>query len=151
MKRLSIILVCFATLAFGSCGILNSAASSNSAATAMGQTCGSAILGLYNSYKATGTVNLTTGNNLAHALALATCYTQIKENKNNSAYRKAFANGLIMSSAGLITNANANSFINALLMANGLANVSTNNTTQQNQQATSTATSSLFNSIEARR
>ena len=100
----------------------------------MGQTCGSAILGLYNSYKSTGTINLTSGNNLSNALALATAYTQIKANKDNSSYRKSFATGLVMSSAGLITNQNSNEFINLLLTCSGLANVSSSNTSQQNQQ-----------------
>lgn len=110
----------------------------------MGQTCGSAVLGLYNSYKATGTINLTYGNNLTHALTLATAYTQIKANKDNSSYRKAFANGLILSSAGLITNQNVNAFINALLLCNGLSNVSSSNTTQQNQQVVAPATINLL-------
>ncbi len=148
MKRLSLVLVCFATLAFSSCGVLNSVASSNSAATTLGQTCGSAILGLYQSYKATGTINLTYGNNLTNALALASCYTQIKANKNNSDYRKAFANGLILSSAGLITNQNSNAFINALLSANSLSNVSSNNTPQQNQNAVNSATIPVLKVLE---
>lgn len=147
MKRLSIILVCFATMAFTSCNILGSAASSNTAAQSMGQTCGNAILGLYNSYKATGSVNLTYGNNLAHALSLATCYTQIKANANNTNYRNAFATGLVMSSAGLITDQNSSAFINALLLCNGLASVSSSNTTQQNQQSTTTATTTLFGTL----
>lgn len=114
----------------------------------MGQTCGSAILGLYNSYKSTGTINLTTGNNLAHALSLATCYTQIKANANNSNYRTAFASGLVMSSAGLITNQNSNAVINALLMCSGLSNVSSSNSTQQNQQVIINSTENLFKTIE---
>jgi hypothetical protein len=134
MKRLSILMVCFATLVLTSCGALNT--SSNSAAQAMGQTCGAAVLGLYQSYKATGTINLTTGNNLTNALALATCYTQLKANKDNKAYRSSFTNGLILSSAGLITNQNASTFVNALLSANGLANLNANSTQQQNKAAT---------------
>ncbi len=148
MKRLSIILVCFATIAFSSCNILGSAASSNTAAKTLGQTCGSAILGLYQSYKATGTVNLTTGNNLTHALALATCYTQLKANAGNSSYRNAFATGLVLSSAGLITNQNSNAIINALLAANGLANVSSSNTTQQNQQIAAAPTLSILQAVD---
>ena len=148
MKRLSLVLVCFATLAFASCGVLNSAASSNAAATTMGQTCGSAVLGLYNSYKSTGTINLTYGNNLTNALALATAYTQIKANKDNSNYRTAFAKGLVLSSSGLITNQNVNTFINALLLANGLSNVSSSNTTQQNQQAATPATITLMKVLD---
>ncbi len=150
MKRLSIILVCFATMAFTSCSLFGSAASSDSAARTMGQTCGSAILGLYNSYKATGSVSLTYGNNLANALALATCYTQIKANANNSGYRKAFATGLVISSAGLITDQNSSAFINALLMCNGLSTVSSSNSTQQNQQSTVTATNSLFKTLNTK-
>ena len=87
------------------------------------------------------------GNNLTNALALATCYTQIKANASNSSYRNAFATGLVMSSAGLITNQNSNAFINALLMCSGLANVSSSNSTQQNQQATTTATTTLFQAV----
>ena len=148
MKRLSIILVCFATMAFTSCSVLNSVASSNSAASTLGQTCGSAILGLYQSYKATGTINLTTGNNLTNALALASCYMQLKSNAGNSDYRKAFANGLILSSSGLITNQNSNAFINALLSANGLSNVSSSNTTQQNQKAVNSAAIPVLQALE---
>ena len=136
MKKLGIILVCFATMAMTSCGLFQSAASSNSAALALGQTCGSAVLGLYQSYKSTGTINLTTGNNLTNALALATCYTQLNQNKSNSSYRQSFANGLILSSAGLITNQNAATFISALLGASSLANVSSSNSVQQNQNST---------------
>ncbi len=114
----------------------------------MGQTCGSAILGLYNSYKSTGTINLTSGNNLSNALALATAYTQIKANKDNSSYRKSFATGLVMSSAGLITNQNSNEFINLLLTCSGLANVSSSNTSQQNQQAASAPVISLIKAVD---
>ena len=138
MKRLSIILVSFATLALTSCGILNS--SSNSAATALGQTCGAAVLGLYQSYKATGSLSLTTGNNLTNALTLATCYTQLSQNKDNSNYRKAFASGLVLSSAGLITNQNSATFINALLGTSSLATVNSTSTPTQLNKTTPAVT-----------
>ena len=137
MKRLSIILVSFATLVLASCGILGNA--SSSAAQATGQTCGNAIVGLYRSYKATGTINLTQGNNLTNALALATCYTQLKQNKDNATYRKAFSKGLVISSAGLITNQNVSNVVNTLLMLNGLSSITntTSPTHSQSQQASS--------------
>lgn len=138
MKRIAILAVCFATLAMTSCGILNS--SSNSAAQALGQTCGAAVLGLYQSYKSTGTLNLTPGNNLANALALATCYTQLSQNKDNSSYRKSFANGLILSSAGLITNQNSAAFINALLGTSSLGTVNSNSTSVQVNKTTPAVT-----------
>lgn len=128
MKRLSFFFIAVATLALSSCGMLGGANGSSAAQTA-GQTCGAAILGLYQSYKASGTVDLTNANNLANALALAACYTQIKQNKDNVEYCNAFGNGLILSSAGLITSANSNDFINALVNANSLANMNTSTTT----------------------
>jgi hypothetical protein len=140
MKRLSIILLSFATLALASCSALGGAAS-NSLAQATGQTCGSAILGLYTSYKATGTINLTNTTNLTNAIALATCYTQLKQNKNDANYRKGFSRGLIASSAGLITNQNVSNVVNTLLTLNGLSSIS--NTTSPTQSQTQQASSSV--------
>ena len=94
-------------------------------------TCGSAVLGLYNSYKSTGTIDLTNSNNLTNALALATCYTQLRQNKDNNNYRNAFTSGLILSSAGLITNQNAGSFINTLLGAQQLGTVNASTASSQ--------------------
>lgn len=130
MKRLSIIFIAVATLAFSSCAMLGG--SSDSAAQSLGQTCGTAVLGLYNAYKSTGKIDLTNATNLTNAIALATCYTQIKQNKNNSSYRTAFANGLILSSAGLITNQNSSAFINALINANGLGSGTSSSGVSQN-------------------
>ena len=135
MKRLAIIAVCFATLAMSSCGVLNS--SSNSAAQALGQTCGAAVLGLYQS---TGSLSLTSGNNLTNALALATAYTQLSQNKDNSEYRKSFTNGLILSSAGLITNQNSAAFVNALLGTSALGTVNNNSSSSQMSKTTPAVT-----------
>jgi len=130
MKRLAILFVCAATLVMTSCGMLGAGAN-NTAAQALGQTCGSAVLGLYNSYKSTGTIDLTNSNNLTNALALATCYTQLRQNKDNNNYRNAFTSGLILSSAGLITNQNAGSFINTLLGAQQLGTVNASTPSSQ--------------------
>lgn len=140
MKKLSVILVCFATMAMSSCSFFQSAATSNSAAQALGQTCGSAVLGLYQSYKSTGSLSLTTGDNLTNALALATCYTQLSQNKDNSDYRKSFTSGLILSSAGLITNQNSAAFVNALLGTSSLSTVNNSSSTTQVVQATPAVT-----------
>ena len=117
--------MCVATLAMTSCGMMQSAASSDPVAQASGQACGTAVQGLYSSYKSTGKVDLTYGNNLTNALALATAYSQLQQNKGNQSYRNAFTSGLIASSAGLITSANAGSFVDKLLSSTGLANVNT--------------------------
>ena len=148
MKRLGILLVCFATLAFSSCDVIQQAAGSNTAAQAMGQTCGSALVGLYNSYRATGSLNLATGNNLTNALALVTCYTQIRQNKDNANYRKSFIAGMVLNGAGLITNKNASNIVNALLLANGLTGISQSNTTAQNNTAANNSIVPIFNSMK---
>ena len=135
MKRLGILLMCVATLTLASCSLLQSGAGANAIAQTAGQTCGSAILGLYNAYKSTGKVSLADPANLGYALSLATAYTQIKQNKDNKDYRRAFGNGLILSSAGLITKNNSNAFIDALLAANGLANISNTSSSSQKTAA----------------
>ena len=129
MKRISILIMCIATLALTACSSISSAASGNTVANASGQACGTAVQGLYGSYKNTGKVDLTNTTNLNNALVLATAYTNLKQNKDNSDYRKA-TTGLIASSAGLITQANAATFVDKLLAMSGLGNINTQNVTQ---------------------
>ncbi|MBR1785171.1 MAG: hypothetical protein IJ760_07020 [Bacteroidales bacterium] len=130
MKRLSVILVCVAAmLTAASCSILGGAGA-NSVANASGRACGTAVQGLYSSYHTNGKLDLATGNNLSNALALATAYTQLQQNKDNADYRKSFTSGLIASSAGLITSANADSFIGSLLSASSLGGLTAEKVTQ---------------------
>lgn len=135
MKRLAILFVCVATLAMTSCDMLGAGAS-NTVAQSLGQTCGTAVLGLYQSYKNTGTIDLTNANNLTNALALATVYTQLRQNKDNNTYRNAFTSGLILSSAGLITNQNAGNFISALLGTQQLGTINSSSSTSQVNKTT---------------
>ena len=130
MKRLGLLLVCVATLAMTSCTVFQSAAGSNSVAQTTGKACGTAVQGLYSSYKSTGKIDLTVGNNLANALALATAYTELQQNKGNTAYRNAFISGLIASSAGLITTSNAGAFVDKLMASVGLSNITADKVTQ---------------------
>lgn len=137
--------MCVATLALTSCGMMQSAAGSNSAAQATGTACGTAVQGLYSSYKNTGKVDLTVGNNLTNALAVATAYSELQNNKDNAAYRKAFTTGLIASSAGLITSANANSFVDKLMNSVGLSNVTADKISQT--ATTAAAIVTLLNAL----
>lgn len=146
MKRLSILLLCVATLLATSCSFLNSAASSNTVAQASGQTCGSAMQGLYSSYRSTGRIDLTQGNNLNNALAVATAYTNLKQNKDSESYRRSFINGLIASSAGLITSANATAFVDQLLASAGLNGINSQNIAQT--AATASAIITLINALK---
>ena len=146
MKRLGLLIVCFATMAFSSCSVFQSAASSDPVATTAGRNCGIAVQGLYGTYRNTGTIDLTNANNLNNALALATSYTALRQNKGNQAYRKAFTSGLIASSAGLITSANASAFIDKMLATSGLGNINTQTVTQT--AATAAAVISLLNVLK---
>lgn len=146
MKRLGILMMCFAALTLTSCSLFQSAASSNTVASASGQACGTAMQGLYSSYQNTGKVDLTNATNLNNALALATAYTSLKQNKDDQNYRKAFTAGLIASSAGLITSQNATAFVDKLLASSGLANLNTQNITQT--AATAAAIISLINALK---
>ncbi len=115
------LLMCVATLGMAtSCSMLGGAAA-DSAAQISGQTCGVAVQGLYSSYKQTGKLDLMSGSNLNNALALATAYSTLQQNKGNAAYRRAFTTGLIASSAGLITSSNASTFIDKLLSMSALS------------------------------
>ena len=142
MKRLGILLACFATLALTSCSLFSAAASSNTVAKASGQNCGAAVQGLYGTYKGTGNIDLSNPTNLNNALALATSYANLKQNKDNADYRKAFTAGLIASSAGLITNGNAAAFVDTMLATAGLSNINSQNIAQT--AATASAIISLL-------
>lgn len=146
MKRLGLLIVCFATLAMTSCNLLQSASGSYAVAQASGQTCGHAVLGLYSAYKSTGKVDLTNTTNLSNALALATAYTNLKQNKDDQNYRKAFTTGIIASSAGLITSANASAFLDSMLTNAGLGNINTQNIAQT--AATAAAIITLLNTLK---
>ncbi len=142
MKRLGILLACFATLALTSCSLFSAAASSNTVAKASGQNCGAAVQGLYGTYKGTGNIDLSNPTTLNNALALATSYANLKQNKDNADYRKAFTAGLIASSAGLITNGNAAAFVDKMLATAGLSNINSQNIAQT--AATASAIISLL-------
>ena len=145
MKRLSILFLALATLVLTSCSAITAAAGSNTVAQATGQSCGTAMQGLYKSYKKTGTIDLTNSTNLQNALAVATAYTNLKQNKDNSNYRKSFTSGLIASSAGLITSTNATAFVDQLLASAGLNNVNSQNIAQT--ASTAMAIMTLINAL----
>lgn len=130
MKRLGLLLMCVATLAMTSCGLFGSTTSSNAAAVAAGSTCGAAVQGLYGSYRTSKSLNLTEGNNLANALAVANSYALLKQNKDDATYKRSFINGMVASAGGLLTQATATQFVNQLLSSSGLNGVNASNITQ---------------------
>ena len=129
MKKIALLFTCLATFAVASCSILQSAASSNTVATTAGQTCGSAILALYNAYKATGKIDLSNPANLANALTLATSYTMLQQNKGNDSFTHAFASGMALGATGLLTPTTATTATNTLANSSALGNINRNNAT----------------------
>lgn len=139
--------MCFAVLGFVSCGTATNLASSDAAAQAAGLSCGQATASLYSVYKSTGKVDLTNSTNLSNALILATSYSQLKENKGNQAYRKAFTTGMVNAGTNIFTNSGlANTFVDKLLATSGLENVNSSNIA--NKAQTIIAIMSLINALK---
>ena len=143
MKRLSIILMCVATMALVSCGSTGGT-SINSAAKAQGRNTANALITLYNSYRNTGTVSLSNPTDLTAALVVATGYTNIRSNKDNPDYKKAFAAGMVSAGSGLITAANVDYIIN---MMNNLTGLNVNAATVSNNVGTATALIQLLQAL----
>ncbi len=146
MKRLSIIIMCVASLAFVSCGSTFGGAngSPSSVAKSNGRTAGTSIISLYNSYRSTGTVNLGNPTDLTAALNLATAYTNYRNNQADPNYKKSFAAGMVAAGAGLITTANVNNIINTM---NNLTGLNVNAATITNSVGTATAIIQLLQAL----
>ncbi len=145
MKKFSIIMLCVVSLAFAGCGSTGFT-SSDSAAKASGRNTANALLSLYNSYKATGTVSLSNANDLTSALVVATGYTNLRNNKANSDYQKSFAAGMVSAGTSLITSANVNSIINTM---NSLTGLNVNAANISNSVGTATAIIQLLQAMGA--
>lgn len=130
MKKFGIIMMFAALLGFTSCGALGAATDSTAAAS--GLACGKALIAL-NSSKKAGTLAITNPTDLSNMLVVISAYNGLKTNKDNSAYKKSFASGMVTGGNGLITTANATAITNSLLNATGLDGVNTSNIAQKAQ------------------
>ena len=144
MKKISILIMCVATLAFASCATMGGASSPSSAARDNGRAAGASIISLYNSYRSTGTVNLGNPTDLTAALSLATAYTNYRNNQADANYKKAFASGMVAAGAGLITTKNVTSIINTM---NNLTGLNVNASTITNSVGTATAIIQLLQAL----
>ena len=143
MKRLSIIIMCVAAMAFASCGSTANT-TVDSAAKTSGRNTANALITLYNSYRSTGTVSLSNPTDLTAALMIATGYTNMRTYKNDDSYKKAFAAGMVSAGAGLITAANVNQIINTM---NNLTGLNVNAATISNNVGTATALIQLLQAL----
>ena len=145
MKKFSIILMCVAALSFVSCGG-SSNTSSDSAARSCGRNTANALVSLYNSYRANGTISLSNPTDLANTLVVATGYTNLRNNKNTPDYRKSFASGMVSAGTSLITSTNVEYVINTM---NGLTGLNVNAATISNSVNTATAVIQLLQALSA--
>lgn len=143
MKRFSIIMMCIAAMAFASCSSMGGT-SVDSAAKTQGRNTANAIITLYNSYRNTGTVSLSNPTDLTAALMVATGYTNMRSNKENPDYKKAFAAGMVSAGSGLITAANVDNIINTM---NSLTGLNVNASTVSNNVGTATAIIQLLQAL----
>jgi len=92
-----------------------SALTGNSTAMGAGQNAGSALLALYEQYKADGNkYDYKNLNNIINALQLVSACEGLKDNKDNKSYRSEFGKGMIASALGLVTQKNVNSVTSTL-------------------------------------
>lgn len=143
MKRLSIIMMCFATMAFASCNLTNHS-TSESAAKASGRNTANALLSLYNSYRTKGTISLSDPNDLASTLVVASGYTNMRSSKGDPTYRKAFAAGMVSAGTSLITSSNVENVINTM---NGLTGLNVNAATISSSVNTASAVIQLLQAL----
>jgi hypothetical protein len=119
MNKLVILGLAIATLAIVACSSLSNTSNSTAAGTA----CGKTLANLYTGYKSAGKVDMTNSNTLLQVIELGTYTQALVANKNNAAYKKTFAEGLVLGSAGLILDNNSMSTVNSLLSLTGLTQI----------------------------
>lgn len=129
MKKLGIILMFFAATAFVSCSALKGAASTTAGSD--GSKCAQALVGLYNSKKANGTISITNANDLANMLVVINSYNQLKANQGNETYKSQFTSGLIAGGTPIINTNNATTILNNMISSTGLNNVNASNIAQK--------------------
>lgn len=135
--------MCVAALFITSCSGTSHIATSNAAAKANGLSTANAMLALYNSYQAKGTISLANASDLSNALILATGYTNLRNNKDNAEYKTSFAAGMVAAGTGLITTSNVNRVLDLLNSSTGL------NVNATNIQSSVTAVSSIVSLLKA--
>lgn len=122
---------------------VSAAASANTTAKSMGTSCGSALVNLYKSYKANGKkINMSDTNVWTNALALSSSMAGLKDNGRNSDYRKSYIAGMLLGSAGALTQVSASNvydnMLNSLGSLSGLS--SSSSSTARSNAATALST-----------
>ena len=131
MKKIGMLLMLVASMAFTSCSMLGGTTATSPAATA-GSNCSRALVGLYNSKQANGTIAITNPTDLANIMTLLTSYNELKSHKDDATYKTQFATGMATQGGGLINTSNATSLMNTMLNTTGIS--SNFNTASMNEK-----------------
>ena len=95
--------------------VASTSTASNQTAVGAGQNAGSALVAMYNQYKADGNkYDYKNLNNIINSLQLVSACEGLKDNKSNKEYLKSFGKGMLASAAGLVTESNVNQVTNTL-------------------------------------
>lgn len=129
MKKTSVFLICFATLAISSCSLLSGAASTTAGST--GSSAARSLVGLYNSRQTNGSISITNSNDLANILNVITAAQQLKANSSDAQYKTNFIAGLVNGGSGMITSASATNIVNSILGSTAFSNVNATNIAQK--------------------
>lgn len=129
--------------------VASSALANNSTAISAGKNAGSALLAMYNQYKADGNkYDYKNLNNIINTLQLVSACEGLKENKANKEYKKEFGKGMIASALGLVTESNVNTVTNTLTdMVVNNPTVTSAATTAADKLNTAAQTASSISSI----
>lgn len=127
MKKTVFLMILAAAFAFASCGSMSNVASSDAVAKSAGTSCGSSLVNIYKSYKAAGNkINMNDANVLTNAIALSTSISGLKQNSKDSNYRKSYIAGMLLGSAGILTETKAaNIYDNLVTSSNALSGINT--------------------------
>lgn len=138
MKKALIFSMLIAIFAITSCGTVSNTVSTNDTAKTMGTTCGTALSGLYKSYKAAGNkININDASTLTNVIAISTSTSTLRTNGKDASFRKSYIAGLVAGSGGLITNDKASKIYDKLLAsASAISTVNTSSTASTLTSAT---------------
>ncbi|MCQ2300631.1 MAG: hypothetical protein MJZ81_10970 [Bacteroidales bacterium] len=130
MKKIGIIMMFVASMAFVSCKSTQTAATPGAQE---GIKCAKALTQLNKSRKANGTISLTNTADLANMLVIFNSYTDLRNHKEDDIYKGQFISGLVR---GGFSEVNALSIVNTLLGSNAFANINTANLAQKAETVT---------------
>lgn len=144
MVKKVLFMVVVAMFALSSCSSVSNVSTADAAAKTMGTTCGTAMSGLYKSYKTDGKLDISNSSVLTNIIAVSTSTANLKTNAKNPEFRKSFISGMVLGSAGLLTNTTAGTVYDKLEQSAGaVSNVNTSSTASTINSAANALTTIL--------